>query len=832
MPATSTEPGRTIERMLRESRPRCGVATLVLYWRVEGSRKLLPIAIDSEPPSAALEAFLEHGDFIERRWRRPQSRPRSRNDAYLTVPIRLGDEAVGFLAAYSDSGARPGCGGILASLARQFASMSAALTGYCAVRVRRMTFELGVSGAIDVVAVGNVEDLLMRADSLARVILGADVLGIIVPREGKTLVRRVARSLAGRTIAEHSCEEYADRDSLEPSEAVQMLGHDAKLSDVAVIPLVPGHGRGGFLVVGWTSARPSIPALDMMMAAIARHIAPTVGIGRLRDALHGHRRRLDNAKRRIGVLSRIGRELGATLDESSIYKSVARVAVPEIGDYCLLHLVERGAKCRLVAASGLDEANTESLKRHFAQQMPTAFSEDGWPSIVTSPKAEVVWDIEKAAAESTLPGDATLAFLAVGARASVSVPIRNEERNTAILTVIFTTTALERTDVDLIEQLARRVGIALVNARQYAREYRISHVLQRALLPKMPGAIGGMPVSAAYLPADRDGDIGGDWYDVFPLPNGRFGVSVGDVAGHGIDATTVMNVARHAIRVAALTESSPATVLSRVDRMFQMEANPPFMTAIFGIMQPSFRRFEYATAGHPPPIVARADGDVATLKTSGPPIGVALDADFTTSRIDLSLGDTLVLYSDGMIEYNRDVVAGERALQEAVRDAVRRDDPDRALVIQSIVFGEKAPKDDAIVLVIGCGLQHHSQIKLSAVPQSCRTARVLVRNFLQDHGVEKERASDIITAAGEAVTNAVEHAYADSEPRDFTLSLDAEDGRVSLVIRDSGRWREGSRLDRGRGIVLMHAMMDDVQIETTAAGTEVRLVKERSLVPV
>ena len=104
-----------------------------------------------------------------------------------------------------------------------------------------------------------------------------------------------------------------------------------------------------------------------------------------------------------------------------------------------------------------------------------------------------------------------------------------------------------------------------------------------------------------------------------------------------------------------------------------------------------------------------------------------------------------------------------------------------------------------------------------------------MRKSLSDHGVDEARAGDILLAAGEAVTNAVEHAYGDGEPRDFSLSLDADSDRVLLVVRDAGSWREGSRADRGRGIALMRATMDDVKIETTFAGTEVRLIKNKTL---
>lgn len=479
----------------------------------------------------------------------------------------------------------------------------------------------------------------------------------------------------------------------------------------------------------------------------------------------------------------------------------------------------------LTSSAGIDADILATLRKHFADRAPSTICDDGTPDVFVSRHQEAVTDSAAAVSESILPPDNLLALLSAGARSSVSVPIFLGDKASAILSLIFTKSETDSTDVAAINQVANRIGLSLANSRQSAREYRISHMLQRALLPHVPQQIHGMSVSAAYASANHDEDVGGDWYDVFPLSNERFGISVGDVAGHGIDATSIMNVTRHAIRVAALVEPSPAAVLARVDRMLQMEAKTPLVTAIYGVMHARFRRFEFSIAGHPPPIIACADGSVRALDSSGPALGIGYDANFTLDRVDLELGDLLVLYSDGMIEYSRDALDGERRLREAVRETILAHKPDPANVIQSTIFSDSVPRDDAIVLVVRCELQNQVRVDLSAVPQSCRTARVLIRKFLSDHGVDEGRASDILLAAGEAVTNAVEHAYADGEPRDFSISLDFDGDRVSVIVRDAGRWRVGTREDRGRGIPLMRATMDDVKIDTTVAGTEVRLTK-------
>jgi len=531
-------------------------------------------------------------------------------------------------------------------------------------------------------------------------------------------------------------------------------------------------------------------------------------------------------------MSRVGRELGSSLDEESLLRNATRLLVPDVCDYSMLHVARSTKELRLASSAGIDPHILATLRKHFADGAPSTLSEDGTPAVFVSHRQEVTSDIGAAVSESMLPPDNLLALLSAGARSSVSVPLFIGEKPSAILSLIFVHSEVDSSDVDLIHQIASRIELALGNSRQYAREYRISHMLQRALLPQVPEQIHGMTVSAAYASANRDEDIGGDWYDVFPLSNDRFGISVGDVAGHGIDATSIMNVTRHAIRVASLAEPSPAAVLARVDRMLQMEGKSPLVTAIYGVMHARFRRFEFSIAGHPPPMIARADGSVRSLDTAGPALGVGCDTTFTLDRVDLELGDSLMLYSDGMIEYSRDVLDGERRLRDALRETILSRRPDPAIAVQTTIFDGTMPRDDAIVLVIRCELQDQVRVDLSAVPQSCRTARVLIRKFLSDHAVGESLASDILLAAGEAVTNAVEHAYADGEPREFSLSLDADGDSVSIVVRDAGRWRTGSRQDRGRGIALMRATMDDVKIDTTIAGTEVRLIKNRTLEPV
>ena len=831
MDATRTEPRCTIERLLTQTRQACGVAAVVLYWRVETSGNLLPICVESSSSADSVERYITAGKYFDVTGQPIRPENGSTAGAPLAAaPIVHDGSCIGVVAAYGASSTAD-CAAHLRSCADRFAAIADELRIYCGVRARRTTFELGALGVQRTARGGRIEDLLMRHEAVAFVVLGTSALAVSTLQDGKPTIAVAYRTDGKRQVVvrdlDHPISVLADN-----GRALSVFPTEAGVVDALALPLVPGHESGGLFILGWPAIRPKGREVDAAIGSIARHLAPAIAIGRLRRALSGHHKRVLGARRRIGLMSRVARELGSSLDEESLLRNATKLLVPDVCDYCLLHVARTTKEVRLASSTGNDADILASLRKHFADRAPSTVSDDGTPAVFVSRRQEVITDVAAAVSESILPPDNLLALLSAGAHSSVSVPIFLGEKPSAILTLIFTNSEVDSTDTDLIHQIASRIELSLANSRQYAREYRISHMLQRALLPHVPEEIHGMSVSAAYASANHDEDIGGDWYDVFPLSNERFGISVGDVAGHGIDATSIMNVTRHAIRVAALAEPSPAAVLARVDRMLQMEAKTPLVTAIYGVMHARFRRFEFSIAGHPPPMIARADGSVRSLDCSGPALGIGYETNFTLDRVDLELGDSLMLYSDGMIEYGRDVLEGERRLREALQQTIIARGHDPANFIQNTIFGGSVPRDDAIVLVIRCDLQDQVRVDLSAVPQSCRTARVLIRKFLSDHGIDESRASDILLAAGEAVTNAVEHAYADGEPRDFSLSLDAEDGRVSVVIRDAGRWREGSRVDRGRGIALMRATMDDVKIDTTIAGTEVRLIKNKTLEPV
>ncbi len=175
----------------------------------------------------------------------------------------------------------------------------------------------------------------------------------------------------------------------------------------------------------------------------------------------------------------------------------------------------------------------------------------------------------------------------------------------------------------LARVLALQISNALDQSMLFERTYRVADRLQRALLPdtfpRVPGAI----FHAAYRPASDEAEVGGDWYDAFALPDGRVAISMGDVAGHGLEAATVMGEIRQAMRTTALGESSPSALLEHINSVINLRKGIGMVTAIFAYYEPKRRELTYAVAGHPPPILTIDGGGFnGFLPGGGVPLGV------------------------------------------------------------------------------------------------------------------------------------------------------------------------------------------------------------------
>ena len=231
----------------------------------------------------------------------------------------------------------------------------------------------------------------------------------------------------------------------------------------------------------------------------------------------------------------------------------------------------------------------------------------------------------------------------------------------------------------------------------YENQKRIADSLQTAFLTKELPASSSVGLHATYVPAALEAQVGGDWYDAFELPDSRILFSIGDVAGHGIEAAVVMSRARQAIIAAALHENDPAKVLERANTSIVLQETR-MVTAICGYIDPRTLEVVYATAGHPAPVLARPGLPSELLPHDGVPLGIVPDATYRTFVARPLEGAVLVFYTDGVIEHKRNIIEGMDALLEASRLAVLEENP--ALAIQRLVFKTAIPTDDVAILTV------------------------------------------------------------------------------------------------------------------------------------
>jgi anti-sigma regulatory factor (Ser/Thr protein kinase) len=289
-------------------------------------------------------------------------------------------------------------------------------------------------------------------------------------------------------------------------------------------------------------------------------------------------------------------------------------------------------------------------------------------------------------------------------------------------------------------------------------------------------------------------------------------------------AAVAMSTARQALRSAALEGSPPGEVLQRANLLLEHESMG-MVTAAFGILDPVTLHFTFASAGHPPPLLATPGGDVQALTGGGLPLGLFSDQEYPLQSAQLAPGSVLVMYTDGLIECERNIIGGEAKLAEAVRQEALAGSPDPAQGIIRRVIRDK-PSDDVALITVSVSLEPLERVDLvvNATPASARVLRQALRRLARSAGLDEVATMDLLVASGEAISNVIEHAYGVDEG-ELRLRAFRQDGEITVEIKDRGRWRQRNDNNGGRGLPLMRALMTDVNIASTEDGTTVVLRK-------
>jgi GAF domain-containing protein len=394
-------------------------------------------------------------------------------------------------------------------------------------------------------------------------------------------------------------------------------------------------------------------------------------------------------------------ELSRSLDYESTLRTVARLAVPWFADWCAIALDQDG-ELRTLAVAHVDPekvALAEEVQRRFPADPE---SNTGSYAVLHSGRSELTPDITDEMIDAAIADPEHRRMMReLNLRSAIAVPLKIQDRVLGVATWVAGDEGrrFDADDLAFAEDFALRAAQAIDTARLHSELSDVAVRLQRAILPAELPVLPGWQTAASYQQAGHS-EAGGDFYDVTPLEDGRIALFVGDVMGRGVTAAAAMAQMRAAIRALVAVEPDPRTVLVAMDRLFDQYDFHQLVTMVYAVLDPSCDELVIANAGHPPPLVRRADGTVEVV--AGEP-GLLLGAgggERTPIRVPFREGDLLLGYTDGLVERrDEDIETGVDRLVAASGEA---DAEDLFLWLADVVLASRdtSRDDDVAVLAI------------------------------------------------------------------------------------------------------------------------------------
>lgn len=373
---------------------------------------------------------------------------------------------------------------------------------------------------------------------------------------------------------------------------------------------------------------------------------------------HGTDEKLRRALSRLTLIADLSEALAGTLDAHEALDRVCRLLAQRLGDWCAIDLV----------------ADEGSLERACASVRKVASGQCRWEAVAPCPKPEAAEAVGGAlrTTKPTLLSESDLrdpacdeawmsAFVGDlarhGATSVILTPLRARRQVAGILTLArCSDPPLGQAEFAIAKGLAHRVSLGLENARLHAEAENIAERLQRSLLPELP-ELPDVSAAARYIPAGTAAQVGGDWYDMFVLPDGGpCALIVGDVVGHDLHAAITMSQVRSMLRgIACDRKEPPGYIVRRLDTAMGTLCPETYATCVYALLQQDGARgahyLDYTAAGHPPPLLINADGTARFLEGGhGPLLGLDPNVPRTSARVALPAGAAVLFYSDGLIE--------------------------------------------------------------------------------------------------------------------------------------------------------------------------------------
>jgi len=415
------------------------------------------------------------------------------------------------------------------------------------------------------------------------------------------------------------------------------------------------------------------------------------------------------ARRRLALLAAAGTTLSASLDFEATLEGIARLAVPELADWCLLDILEEDGSVNQLAAAHADPARESLLRellgyRRFGEDAPGTVAR-----VLRTGHSILIPEASDALLTERATGEEHMGVLRrLGVCSIMSVPLLARRRTLGAMTLVSSDPERRygEEDLSLAEGLAYRCALAVDNARLYRERSHIARTLQRSLLPSLP-EMPGIEVGVEYLPVGEENEAGGDFYDLIRTSEDGWLAVIGDVCGKGAAAAAVTALTRYTIRAVAMREDEPSAVLVALNEAMLWQVDDgQFCTVACARLEPVDGGCELGVArgGHPAPLVVRADGSVEVLAPPGRALGIFSDPGLEVQKVSLRPGDAVVFYTDGIVEARGPDGSffGEERLRALLRLCAGLSAPAIAQRLRDVTleYGEGNARDDLAVLVL------------------------------------------------------------------------------------------------------------------------------------
>jgi PAS domain S-box-containing protein len=426
---------------------------------------------------------------------------------------------------------------------------------------------------------------------------------------------------------------------------------------------------------------------------------------RLRAIEQAAHEETERRQERSAFLAQASQILASSLDPRKTLNKVVRLAVPRLADWCSVDVLEDG-ELRPLAVAHVDPALIDKAQELRRRWPPHLRDPRGAAAVVVSGKSELYPEIPDSLLSEVARDEEHLAMVrSLGFRSAMVVPLAARGRTFGAITFVASDSDRRYGPDDLVlaEELAGRAAQAVDNARLYQERAHVARALQQSLLPPHLPDPGWLEVAARYRAAG-EGEVGGDFYDVFQASDGAWFGAVGDVQGKGPEAAAITGLARYTIKAAATSERNPSRILRTLNTTLLQDGTDRFLTVALCRLQegPDGAQAAISCGGHPLPYVVRAGGGVETAQSQGDLMGVFPEPELRDYLCELGPGDALVFFTDGVTEEQGGRrLFGEGTLEALLKESAGLDAETIAGAIEQAVldFREEEPRDDIAILV-------------------------------------------------------------------------------------------------------------------------------------